>query len=224
VGRALAALAAPSPSPEEADIFLLHGDTPLPRVSAQREHIGSRLMIGYSRGEPSLKVRLDWIRAGAEDVVAEHEVAAAVHRLWEGLRPPDARRLGQFLGEAAAYLEQREQVAAKLGEQGTGQLVDLGRRREVLLQNPVDQGPRFEHGFRWPAQLLSPTCVGSVMRFSADVLTLAAPVMLKARDPIVMHIRAEELEYEVVGEVIRPQGTSGAWWVVSLLVKGIRAL
>lgn len=216
--RSLSAVARLAETIDAADIFLLSADIPLRAIQAQRDTVGSRLIIGYTDQEPTLEARIRWIRAGAEDLVSEDDLPRSIVRLWKRNEGEDAKKVSSFLSDVSNYLEQRNLHEARLGERGAILLADLGRRREAVSQRES----RFPSGFQWPVQVKQPACVGNIVGFGADILQLAVPMALKGGDELSVVVQAGEYEFLVDGEVLRMVGTSGIWWVANVLMRTIK--
>lgn len=214
---ALLGVVIPDAPEQDADIVILPASSAIRVVQLWRDQMPGRLVLGLTDGLPPIEQRVRWIRAGADDLFAAAELPEALGRLWEEQTRAGAGQVEQFFWELQPYLQQRNGLAEVIGGGAQARLMELGRRRDTAMLTP-EGWVATPPGFRWPIELLSPRCDGSLLRLSPDVLQISCPEALKVRDPIRLVVRTSERSWLVSGEVQRSLGTAGSWWVYAVAV------
>lgn len=203
----------------EADVILLPADSPSQTVAAARSTHLNKMILGYSEEEPTINQRIQWIHMGGDDIGSFAELPILLRRYWgdrEG-----ASRLDRFLGEVQGYIEQRDGLSEQLEGNGLARVVELCRRRDVVVGQPE---PTLPSSFRYAIELEEPFATGNVIRMTPDVWTVSFPMMLKAKSKVVFKVRGAARDWRVEGEVLRPQGATGGHWVVTVLIKDVEMM
>ena len=209
---------------EDADILIVPGSLSLKAVQLWRDQLQGRLILGIADAAPDTDQRIRWVRAGADDLCSVAELPEVLGRLWAERTSAGAGRVEQFLWELQGYLHHRDGLTEAIGSGGVARLNELGRRRDAVTGNPEGGVTGLPQGFRWPVELMQPRCAGSLLKLHPDTLSVAVPEVLRTRDPVKLIVRSTQQSWLLSGEVQRAQGTSGSWWVYTVLLLQVQVM